>query len=209
LSGQLGILGGTFDPIHIGHLLTAEIARETLALDTVLFVPAADPPHKLAMEKTPAHHRQAMVALAIAANPRFGLSTVDLARPGPHYSIDTVRLIRAEYGLSAEECYFIIGGDSLVDLPKWHQPTELIKLCRLAAVHRPGYQPDVTALESMIPGLTARLDWVEIPLIGIAASDIRQRVQQRQTIRYQVVEPVRIYIEEHGLYYPEKFFPRP
>ncbi len=197
---KLGILGGTFDPIHLGHLLIAEIVCETLQLNTVLFVPAADPPHKLTLEKTASYHRQAMVELSIDSNPRFALSPVDLERPGPHYSVDMVRLIRAQYALSAENCYFIIGGDSLGDLPSWHNPTELITLCRLAVVHRPGYQPDVMALERVIPGLSHRLNWVEAPLINLSASTIRERVRAGQSIRYQVVEAVREYIEQHKLF---------
>ena len=113
---QLGILGGTFDPIHVGHLLIAEIARETLGLDRVLFVPAAEPPHKQGLRKTAAHHRRRMVELAIAGNTFFELCLFDLERPGPHYSIDTVRGIRAQHQLSADACYFIIGSDSLGDL---------------------------------------------------------------------------------------------
>jgi nicotinate-nucleotide adenylyltransferase len=195
---KLGILGGTFDPIHVGHLLTAEIARESLALERVLFVPAGDPPHKQALAKTPAHHRQAMVQQAIADNPHFELCLIDLERPGPHYSVDTIRLIRSRYHLSADECYFIIGADSLVNLPTWHQPNELITLCRLAVVRRPEYQPDLTALENLIPHITSRLDWLDMPLIGLASSQLRQRISLGQSIRYQT--PVEAYIQQHQLY---------
>lgn len=197
---QLGILGGTFDPIQLAHLLGAEMVREALALPRVLFVPAADPPHKQASPKTAALHRRAMVSLAIASNPAFALCPLDLERPGPHYSTDTVRLIRRQYDLAADDCFFIIGGDSLVDLPTWHEPETLLRLCRLAVIHRPGYRPDVAELEQALPGLTARLDWIEMPQIEISASDIRARVQAGQSIRYQVPEPVRRYIEEKGLY---------
>jgi nicotinate-nucleotide adenylyltransferase len=197
---RLGILGGTFDPIHLGHLLMAEAAREWLRLERILFVPAGDPPHKQGSQKTPASHRRAMVEVALVTNPHFALSPVDLERPGPHYSTDTVRLIRAQYNLSAEACFFIIGSDSLQDLPAWHNPKELITLCRLAVVHRPGYQPDIPALAATLPLIPLRLDWVEMPVVGIAASEIRARVQAGQSIRYQVVDSVRAYIEEHGLY---------
>lgn len=197
---RLGLLGGTFDPIHLGHLLMAETALDGLALSQVLFVPAGDPPHKQGLAKTPAQHRVAMVERAIASNSCFGLSAVDLERPGPHYTTDTVRLVRQQYELSAEECFLIVGGDSLVDLPAWHNAPELISLCRLAVAHRPGYRPNLAELEAVIPGLGARLDWVEMPLIGVAASEIRDRVRAGRSIRYQVAEPVREYIEQQQLY---------
>jgi nicotinate-nucleotide adenylyltransferase len=125
---------------------------------------------------------------------------VDLERPGPHYTTDTIRLIRARYNLATEDCFFIIGGDSLADLPAWHQPREVISLCRLAVVHRPGYQPDVTALLTEIPGLSERLNWVEMPQLDIAASEIRARVKAGRTIRYQVLDSVWAYIQAYALY---------
>jgi nicotinate-nucleotide adenylyltransferase len=197
---KLGLLGGTFDPIHLGHLLMAETALDGLGLRQVFFVPAGDPPHKQDLAKTAARHRVAMVERAIAGHPCFALSRVDLERPGPHYTTDTVRLIRRQYRLSAEACFLIIGGDSLVDLPTWHNAPELVTLCRLAVAHRSGYRPDLAELEAVIPGLSARLDWVEMPLIGVSASDIRARVQAGRSIRYQVAEPVREYIEQNQLY---------
>jgi nicotinate-nucleotide adenylyltransferase len=201
---KIGILGGTFDPIHLGHLLMAELAREELGLNQVLFVPAGDPPHKQDVEKTSAFHRRAMVERAIADNPHLTLSLVDLERSGPHYTTDTVRLIWAQFALSTDDCFLIIGGDSLVDLPTWHNAAELVTLCRLAVAHRPGFRPDLTHLEATIPGLSARLDWVEMPLIGVSSSDIRARVKAGQSIRYQVAEEVREYIEQHGLYQSEE-----
>lgn len=198
---KLGILGGTFDPVHIGHLLIAELAREALQLERVLFVPAGDPPHKQDQEKTPAHHRREMVELALIDNPYFNVSTVDLDRSGPHYSVDTVTLIRAEYALPAENCFFIIGGDSLDDLPIWHNPDKLISLCRLAVLHRPGYRPDMAALEQTIPNLSNQIDWIPMETaIDVASSTIRARVAGGRSIRYQVPESVRNYINQHGLY---------
>jgi nicotinate-nucleotide adenylyltransferase len=197
---RFGILGGTFDPIHLGHLLMGEAARQKLGLQRVLFVPAGDPPHKQSEVSTPARHRRAMVELAIAGNPHFELCPVDLDRAGPHYSTDTVRLIRARYDLSADDCFFIIGADSLQDLPTWHRPEELLRLCRLAAIRRPGCRPDMAALAEQLPGLNQRLVWVDMPLIGISASDIRARLRAGQGIRYQVAEPVREYILAQHLY---------
>jgi nicotinate-nucleotide adenylyltransferase len=197
---KLGFLGGTFDPIHLGHLLMAETAREALGLPRILFVPAGDPPHKRDRRHTPARHRRGMVELALADNANFELCSVDLDRPGPHYSTDTVRLIREQYDLSAETCLFIIGSDSLVDLPDWHRPQELITLCRLVVIHRPGSQPDLTRLEKEIPGIRSRLEWVEMPPIGLAGTEIREKVRTGRTIRYQVLDVVRKYIQAHGLY---------
>jgi nicotinate-nucleotide adenylyltransferase len=195
----LGILGGTFDPIHLAHLMMAQAAQETLALDRVLFVPAGDPPHKQGAI-SPAYHRRAMVELALAGSPEFELCPVDLDRPGPHYSTATVELIRRQHNLSADDCFFIIGGDSLLDLPEWHNPAALVSLCRLAVMHRPGYQPDTTALERRLPGLTGRLNWVPLPQIDLAASEIRNRVRRGQSIRFWVPEPVRHYIARYRLY---------
>ncbi len=197
---KLGFLGGTFDPIHLGHLLMAETAWEGLELDQVLFVPAGDPPHKQGQAKTPALHRVAMVERAIAGNAHFALSRVDLERPGPHYTTDTVQLIRAQHDLSAEACFLIIGGDSLVDLPAWYHATELVTFCRLAVIGRPGYRPDLSDLEAAVPGLGARLDWVDMPPTAVSSRDIRTRVRAGRSIRYQVAEGVRGYIEEYGLY---------
>lgn len=197
---KLGIFGGTFDPIHLGHLLMAEVTWQELGLNRVLFVPAGDPPHKQEAEKTAAYHRRAMVAAAIADNPHLELSLVDLERPGPHYSVDTVQLVRTKYDLAADQCFFIIGGDSLVDLPKWYHTEELVRLCRLAVIHRPGYRPDLTSLEKVIPGLNMRVEWVEMPLSGISSSEIRARVRGGLSIRYQVADLVREYIERYGLY---------
>lgn len=197
---MLGILGGTFDPIHIAHLLSAETVRDALGLQKILFVPAGDPPHKRKTSKSPADHRRAMVALAIEPDPNFALCPVDLDRPGPHYSTDTVRLIREAYELGPNDCFFIIGGDSLADLPGWHQPDRLIQLCRLAVVHRPGYQPDIAALTREIPGLAGRLTWVEMPQLEISGSAIRARVRAGRSIRYQVPDRVWTYIRQHNLY---------
>ena len=200
VSKKIGILGGTFDPIHVAHLIGAELVREALALDKIFFVPAADPPHKQGIEKTPALHRRTMVELAIAGNPYFELCSVDLDRPGPHYSTETVGLIRAQSQVSAERCFFIMGGDSLVDLPTWHEPQTLLNLCRLAVIHRPGYEPDLDQLTDQLPGLETRLDWVEMPLIDIAARTIRADHRAGRSIRYRMVDDVWAYIRQHRLY---------
>ncbi|MFQ5613220.1 MAG: nicotinate-nucleotide adenylyltransferase [Anaerolineae bacterium] len=197
---RLGVLGGTFDPIHYGHLLAAEQARETLGLDRVLFMPAGDPPHKIGRPKSAAHHRRAMVELAIAGDPAFCLSTIDLDRPGPHYSVDMIDQVRRAFDLSAETCFFILGADSLWDLPGWRRPRQLIQQCRLAVLHRPGYEPEVEQLAAALPGLPARLDWVPMPEVGVASSDLRRRARQGLSLRYQTPEAVIAYIRQHRLY---------
>lgn len=178
----------------------AEMARETLKLERILFVPTGDPPHKQDRTITAAHHRQSMVELAIEGNPHFELCLIDLERPGPHYSVDTVRLIRERYDISADACFFIIGSDSLADLPIWHDPEKLVPLCRLAVAHRPSYQPDISHLEKIIPGLGARLDWVQIPAVDFASSTIRKRLKNGQSVRYQVSDSVWRYIYQYKLY---------
>ncbi|PWH18923.1 MAG: nicotinic acid mononucleotide adenylyltransferase [Ardenticatenia bacterium] len=197
---RLGILGGTFDPIHFGHLLAAETAREQLRLDRVVFAPAAQPPHKQGQPISPIEHRVAMVWLAIVNNLYFLLSLVDVERPGPHYTLDTVRLLRAEYAIDAEETYLVIGADSLTQLPTWHEPRQLIRLCRLAVVTRPHHLVDMAALEHDLPGITERVDWVEMPALDIASSDLQRRVRAGRSIRYQAPEAVMRYIAEHCLY---------
>jgi nicotinate-nucleotide adenylyltransferase len=197
---RLGILGGTFDPIHFGHLLAAEEARGTLRLDRVLFALAGDPPHKQGHPILPVAHRLAMLRLAIADNPAFAITTVDIDRPGPHYTVDMVRLLREEWGTGAGETFFIMGADSLADLVIWYQPDQLIQLCRIAVVARPGYRADLRELEVALPGLSQRLDWVEMPVLGISSSDLQRRVREGRSIRYQVPAAVAGYVAEHGLY---------
>jgi nicotinate-nucleotide adenylyltransferase len=200
VSRRVGIFGGTFDPIHVGHLVVAEDCAFQLGLDLVLFVPVGQPPHKRGRAITPADDRVRMVELAIADNPRFQLSRVDVDRPGPSYSVDTVAALLAELGPAAR-LFFIIGADSLADLPTWHQPERLVALCEIIAVNRPGYPRfDLARLEPAIPGARERIHRIEVPGLDIAASDLRQRIAEGRPIRYLVPEAVRRYLEEHQLY---------
>jgi len=196
---RVGVFGGTFDPIHYGHLIAAEEARWRLGLAEVLFAPAAQPPHKPGQPISAAEQRVAMVELAIAGNPHFRLSRVDLDRPGPHYTVDTIPWLQSELGPAAE-LYLIIGLDSLVKLHTWREPARLIRLCRLAVVSRPGQQLDLGELEATMPGIGERLHLLETPEIGISAEDLRRRVREGQSIKYQVPEAVEGYIYAHGLY---------
>ena len=195
---RLGILGGTFDPPHIGHLVLGEYAAEALDFEKVLFVPAADPPHKTDVHKSPVEHRLAMLQIALADNPRFRISRVDLDRPGPHYSLDTVQIIQQQ--CPDAELYFVMGGDSLRDLPKWHAPEKLVQQCRLAVMERPGAEAYPTMHDAILPGLAERVVMIDAPVLEIASSEIVPRLKQGRSARYIVPDGVLHYIHQHGLY---------
>lgn len=195
---KLGVLGGTFDPPHTGHLILAEYAFDSLDLEQVLFLPAADPPHKQLEDKQPVQHRLAMLELALADNDHFALSRIDVDRPGPHYSVDMLRILHEQY--PEHELYFVMGSDSLRNITRWYQPDELIRLCRLAVMRRPGDYIQLDMHEAALPGLAGRVVMVEAPLIGIASSQIVSRIQQGRSIRYLLPQAVQDYVEEHGLY---------
>ena len=196
---KVGLLGGTFDPIHIAHLIIAEECRSYLSLERIFFVPAGVPPHKLSKPITPPEHRIAMAELAIASNPYFTVSRLDIDRPGPCYSTDTVSLLSRQLGDQAE-IYFIIGTDSLIDMPTWHEPARLIELCRFAVVGRPDYEVDMNYLESVLPGIRSRVELVDAPAISLSSSGIKRRIRSGHSIKYQVPEPVEEYIYNHQLY---------
>lgn len=195
---RLGILGGTFDPPHTGHLILAEYAHDALGLDQVLFVPAADPPHKQQEDKQPVQHRLAMLELALADNEHFSISRADIDRPGPHYSVDMVAIVQAQY--PDYELYFVMGSDSLRNLTRWYHPEELIQRCRLAVMRRPGDYIQLNMHEAILPSLHDRVSMVEAPLIGISSSQIVDRLQQGRSVRYLLPQAVLDYIDEHQLY---------
>jgi nicotinate-nucleotide adenylyltransferase len=193
------VLGGTFDPIHYAHLVVAEEARVRLQLDRVMFVPSGQPPHKVAKVVTPAQDRLAMVRLAIASNSRFELSRLDVDRCGPCYSVDLLEILASQLE-PQDEIHFIVGLDSLAELPTWREPGRLISLCHLTVVRRPGYHVDLVRLETILPGLMARLEFIEAPEMGISSTEIQQRVRAGLPIKYQLPEAVEDYIAGHGLY---------
>ena len=195
---RVGIFGGTFDPIHYGHLVAAEEARTVLGLEKVLIVPAGQPPHKSAQPVTATDHRVAMVQLAIASNPAFVMSRVDLDRPGPHYSVDMVTRLRRELGPG--DVYLIVGMDSLMDLPGWHEAERLMGLCYIVGVNRPGYTYDLAPLEKAVPGISAHIQVLEAPQLEIASHELQDRVRRGLPIKYQVPEAVEEYICRHKLY---------
>jgi len=197
---NIGILGGTFDPVHIGHLAVADEAASRLGLAEVLFVPAGKPWLKADVRILPAEHRLKMVKLAIAGKPCFKLSTIEVERESPTYTVDTITELRRQFG-AGDELLFIIGWDNLADLPRWRQPERLISMCHLVAVPRVGCQvPDLDSLEAVIPGLSQRVIMLDKPEIDVSASVIRERVRRGLSINHLVPEAVARYITEQGLY---------
>lgn len=199
------IFGGTFDPVHEGHLAIAEQAAEELSLDGVLWMPAGVPPHKGDHVVTPARHRAAMVELAIAGNRRFRMSRIELDRRGPSYSVDTVAEVRADGGaLAGAEVVFLLSAEALRDLPGWHEPDRLLELTRIGVVPRLGYpEPSRPWLEEHFPGREDRFTFLSGPWLGHSSSDIRRRASARRSIRYLVPDSVRGYIEANRLYPPD------
>jgi nicotinate-nucleotide adenylyltransferase len=195
----IGLFGGTFDPPHIGHLILCAEAHAQLGLDRLLWVLTPNPPHKQGQPITLLEHRLAMVKLAISDNRRFELSTVEMDRPAPHYALDTVKII-AEQNPAADLVY-LMGSDSLRDLPAWHRPANLLAALRFIGVmRRPGDSIDLPLLEKTIPGLTAKVRYVDAPLLDIAAHEIRRRVADGRPFRYFLPPAVYDYIVEHNLY---------
>lgn len=197
---RIGLLGATFDPIHIGHLAIAEEARESLNLGTVLFIPAGEPWMKRGHAITPIEDRVAMVRLGIRGNPAFRLSTVEASQEGPTYTADTLRLLKGS-APKATQYFLIMGMDALRGLPLWRRPREVVRLSCIAAFPRPGYRRvALAALERRLPGITGRVTLLEGPLLGISATEIRCRVAQGKSIRYLAPEAVVRYIEQRRLY---------
>ena len=196
---RIGIFGGTFDPPHNGHLALAAAALRQLKLDRVLWMLTPCPPHKRGQEISSADHRLEMVLLTIAAEPRYQLSRLEFDRPQPHYSVDTLGLVREQHPDDA--LIFLMGGDSLRDLPAWHRPAELVRRCdELGVLRRPDDQVDLPALEAILPGLTEKVRFVDAPPQAAAAREIRLRLQAGQPVDDLVPPPVIQYIQEHNLY---------
>lgn len=193
----IGIFGGTFDPIHIGHLAIAEEARVELGLEGVLFVPAAQQPLKYWGHAASAAHRLEMARLACATNPAFVVSPIEAERVGPSYTVDTLELLRSQ-GYS--DLVFMLGADALVDVPKWHRAADLPKLATIAAIGRPGVNVDFGSLLQSIPELTDRVRLIEGPRLEISSSEVRQRLAQGRSVRYLVPDAVIEYMQRHNLY---------
>jgi nicotinate-nucleotide adenylyltransferase len=191
---RLGVMGGTFDPIHYGHLVTAEEALVQFELEGVLFVPTGQPWMKAHEVVSPAEDRYLMTVIATASNPLFSVSRIEVDREGPTYAVDTLRALKDE---TDADLYFISGADAIVEIVQWKEPQELFELAHFIAASRPGY--DVAGLE--VPG-NARdaVTVMNIPALAISSTDIRERVKGGRPIRYLVPEGVKSYIEKAGLY---------
>lgn len=199
---RLGLLGGTFDPVHYGHLLLAESCREQAGLDLVWFVPAAVPPHKQGGALTSAAQRIEMLDLAIGGHPSFAVSRLEVERGGVNYTVDTLAEVRA--ARPGDELYFLLGADSLADLPQWREPGRICELAQLLVVRRPGApEPDFACLEKIVaPQRLAeiRKRVVDMPGVDLSSTDLRSRVAQGRSIRFQTPRAVEKYIEAQGLY---------
>ena len=195
---RLGILGGTFDPPHFGHLMMAETALAQLRLDKILFAPVGVQPLKPEAQGSASEHRARMVELAIAPYRQFELSRADLDRPGPHYTVDLVTIIQAQYLRAA--LWFVMGEDSLRDLLRWRDPARLLELARLAVLRRSGGAPTWEALIAALPQLPDRIDWLAGVEINIAASDIRQRLIHGLPVDHLVPAAVIDYLTAQHLY---------
>lgn len=197
---RLGIMGGTFDPIHIGHLVTADEALHQFGLDDILFMPSGEGPHKR-RETTPAELRYLMVSVATASHPRFWVSRYEIDRPGLDYTADTLAAFREMMG-SEVDLYFITGADAVLDILTWKDPERILSLCTLIAATRPGY--DLGRLSTVLDGLLEadRVRVMEIPGLAVSSSMIRERVRHGDSCRYLVTEGVRQLIEKTGCYQP-------
>lgn len=196
---RIGLFGGTFDPPHIGHLILAGEAAAQFHLDRLLWVLTPDPPHKQENPITPLLHRLPMLEAMIRHNPVFELSRLEIERPGPHYTIDTVHLA-AEQEPEAE-IFLLIGGDSLRDLPAWRLPLDLVvAVSKIGVMRRPGDFTDLSELEAQIPGLTSKVQFIDALLQPVSSRELRRRIAAGEMYRYYVAPEVYEYIETNRLY---------
>jgi nicotinate-nucleotide adenylyltransferase len=199
MAERIGVFGGTFDPPHLGHLILASEARAQLRLDRLLWVLTAAPPHKLGQAISALEDRLAMLKLALNGEKGFEISRVDIDRPGPHYTTDTLQLLRQQN--PGATLVFLIGEDSLRDMSTWHEPALVVAECdEIGVMQRPGVKTDLTRLELQIPGISSKVRPVHAPLLEIASNEIRRRVAEGRPFRYFVPEEVYRYIEEKELY---------
>jgi len=195
---RLGLMGGTFDPIHVGHLILAEQARERFGLGKVLFVTAANPPHKAGNGISDVADRLEMTRLAVAGNAFFECSTIEIERDGPSYTVDTIKQILGLYGPDAE-VHLLLGADEGRDLMKWREPYEIQRLAKIVVANRPGL-PVAEVMGALPEGLAAGITPLEMPGVDISSTDLRERVRSCRSIRYLVPRAVEEYIWSRGLY---------
>ena len=196
---KLGVMGGTFNPIHLGHLVAAETIRDEFKLDEVLFVPSGKPPHKDNDEIASPEHRWMMTLLATASNESFSASAIEIERGGESYTRDTLLQLREIYGKDTE-MFFITGADAIVEISTWHKTEDLPKLAKFIAASRPGYK---LAWEKIDPRFRKSTYLVEVPALAISSTEIRRRVREGKTIKYLVPEAVEKYIYKNHLYQPK------
>lgn len=194
---RIALIGGTFDPVHLGHLIGAECTAESLHLDRVLFVPAATPPHKFTRRISDSGHRVNMLRLAITGNPRFDLLLDEIERGGASFTVDTVSTVHARLA-AGDDLYLVVGADNLVDFDTWKDWRRIVATCRIAGLERPGTERARQVVERKMPDL--RVEWVRMPLIDISSTHVRSLSAQGGSIRYLVPEPVARYIQENDLY---------
>lgn len=192
---KVGMMGGTFDPIHTGHLLAAERALEGAGLDEVWFMPVNVPPHKPDAPQASPLDRLRMTELAVAGNPRFKATDVELRKGGTSYTVETMEMLIREH--AGTDFYYIIGADMVMYLPRWHRIGDLVGMVRFIGLKRPGFELDLEQLPEYIRN---RITIIPMPEIGISSTDIRMRLSRRQSVRYMVPDPVLAYIERNGLY---------
>lgn len=196
---RLGVFGGTFDPPHVGHLILADEARFQLDLGSILWVLTPFPPHKTTQEITPVEQRRVLLEAAIAQNPLFELNSTDIDRPPPHYAADTVRLLRSQYPQA--ELVYLMGGDSLDDLPRWQDPMDFVAATDgIGVMRRPGEFIDLQRLESEIPGILKKVEFLNAPFVEISSSLIRKRACEGGVFRYYLPKPVYKLVLEMKLY---------
>ncbi len=196
-SGRTGVLGGSFDPIHYGHLAIAEEVRVVLQLNRVLIIPAGEQPLKPRGSVAAPFHRLAMARLACVGNPFFEVSSIEIDRPGLSYTYITLQLL---YDQGFDDLYLILGADSVADLPRWREVRRILELAHIVGVSRPGASFDLAYLSQIVPGLMERLIVIDGPRLDISSTDLRRRVAQGRPIRYQTPDAVVAYIETHELY---------
>ena len=196
---RIGVFGGTFDPVHLGHLVAAEEATELLALDEMLFVPAGQPWFKAAEPVMDAAHRLNMVRLAIESNRRFRVCGVEVARPGPSYTVDTLEHLR-DASHSGTELFLVLGLDALSEMYRWRCPARVFELATVVGVARPGAAFDPGPLSSILPCAAERVIMLDVPLVDVGATELRRRAAAGRSLRYLVPRGVEEYIREHGLY---------
>lgn len=196
-SKRIGVMGGTFDPIHVGHLVAAEEARVQFALECVLFVPCGQPPHKKDYQVTDRQHRYAMTVLATSSNPAFEVSRIEMDRPGPSYTVDTLRELREADSQSS--LFFITGADGILAVLTWRDPHELVQFCEFIAVTRPGYDLSHLA-QALDPQLMEHVHLLPVPGIDISSTEIRRRVAAGLPVKYLTPLEVEAYIVKQGLY---------